>query len=114
MPDFWDKLFKTEEAAGGPTFAIHGFAALVKLYALGQVTTQEIVATYVDSEGNLMTSAEQQQANIVITAINNATNANPALNVAVKFAVAERVIAAAMLAELGMIDKAEAKALAGV
>lgn len=108
MPDFWDKLFKIGLGVGDPSFAIHAVTSTLTLYAQGVITKQQIVSTLKDSSGAILTPDEQQQMVIMTDAIDAETGA---ANKAIR---ALRINAAAMLAELGQINKATAKTLAGV
>jgi hypothetical protein len=108
MPDFWDKLFKTNLGDGDATFAIHAVTSTLMLYAQGVITKGQIVSTLVDSAGSTLTTAEQVQMTIMTDAIDAESGA------ASKVLRALRINASAMLAELGQIDKSTAKTLAGV
>ena len=113
MPDFWDKLFKTNLGPTDPSYAIHAITSVLTLYAMGIITAGQINSTLVDSDGNLMTPTEQAQATIMTDAIDAVTGGGSALT-SNKINRALQINAAAMLAELGQINKATAKTLAGV
>ncbi|RLB68699.1 MAG: hypothetical protein DRH08_00140 [Deltaproteobacteria bacterium] len=108
MPDFWDKLFKTNLGPDDGSFAIHGFMAIVTLYVIGEFSQATAETTSVDSLGASLTVAELVQFDLVLDEVDSIGS------MANKIEFLAKINAAAMLAELGIIDKAAALALIGI
>ncbi len=111
MPDFWDKLFKTDLPAGTPTYALNGVASAVYLYASGSVTAQQAADNILDSDGNAMSSEDATQAGLLIDIIDDVV-AVPL--VAFKQLKAMEVWSVLHTVELGWITTTTAKSLLGV
>jgi sulfate adenylyltransferase subunit 1 (EFTu-like GTPase family) len=113
MPDFWDKLFKVNLSPNDPTYAIDGVAAVIGLYARGDVTKGQAADLLIDSEGNLPSQDDKDQAVILLDTIDLATGAGVTLQFN-KAQIAQRVIDVLHVVELGYTDKQTAKNFLGV
>lgn len=114
MPDFWDKLFKTNLGPNDPSYAINGVAAVLVLYARDLITTQQIVQFVQDSSGDPMSQDDIDQAQLLIDLIDAETNADPFKEAVMKLAKAQVMIEVMRIVELGWINKTQAKNLLGV
>ena len=87
---------------------IHGFNALVRSYARGDVTRAQLGSILQDGGGNAIPSAELTEAGVLLDLIDAAPNKTA------RAEKVEQILDALHLAELGWITKAQAKAKLGV
>ena len=108
MASLWDRLFKNNLDPGDSGIAIHGFNALVRSYARGDVTRAQIASILKDGGGNPVPADELSEAGVLLDLIDSASNKTA------RAEKTEQILDALHLAELGWITKAQARAKLGV